>query len=274
MSADDKRQLLLERLMRRRSEAPVSPLVTLNGDGRPPAVFCVHASGGSAAPYLPLAAEVGHVFHALEAPGIHGGQPLDRVEDLAECYLGAIRAVRPEGPYFLAGWSIGGTIALEMARRLGENDACLALLDTTALPPGEPMPDEREILSRFVFDIARLRDRETPPLTLSDVDAYAATAACLEENGLVPAELREQTLNRMRVFVANTRAFYRYPLKVFKGSTLLVRAESSPPEYVDRWRRVLPRLEVRTVPGTHYTMLRPPALAEVAAAMREQLSRA
>jgi thioesterase domain-containing protein len=276
MSAAAKRQLLLERMMRERSAAPaaapVSPLVTLTPDRQPPAFFCVHASGGSAAPYLPLARELAHGFHALEAPGIHGGQPLERVEDLAGCYLEAIRAVCPAGPYHLGGWSIGGTIALEMACRLGEEAACLVLLDTTALRPDDPAPSEREILTRFVFDIAQLQDRAVPRLTLSDVDRYGDTAACLEDSGLVPAELREQTMNRMRVFVANTRAFYAYRPKVFKGRTLLVSAEGSPPVYRDRWRQLLPRLQIRTVPGTHYTMLRPPVLGQVADAVREFLT--
>ena len=37
---------------------------------------------------------------------------------MAEHYLAAIRQVQPEGPYQLAGWSFGGTLALEMAQQL------------------------------------------------------------------------------------------------------------------------------------------------------------
>ena len=52
---------------------------------------------------------------------------------MAEHYLAAIRQVQPEGPYQLAGWSFGGTLALEMAQQLqkgGESVALLAIIDT------------------------------------------------------------------------------------------------------------------------------------------------
>jgi len=35
-------------------------------------------------------------------------------------YLEHLRAVQPQGPYFLGGYSFGGLVALEMARRLVE----------------------------------------------------------------------------------------------------------------------------------------------------------
>ncbi len=271
MDADAKRQLLLERMMRGRVAGPVSPLVTLNAGGNTPAFFCVHASGGSAVPYLALAQELGHEFHALEAPGIHGGQPLERVEDLAEHYLDAIRRVQPSGPYHVGGWSVGGTIALEMACRLGGEAASLILLDTKA-GGFEPAPGEREILSMYIVDVALLQDRTPPAIRLSDADPYRDATACLEAAELTPAELREQTMHRLRVFVANTRAFHRYRARRFEGNATLISAETSPAVNQDRWRGLLPRVRCRTVPGTHYTMLRPPVLPLVAGAVRECLS--
>src|SRR5690242_590796 len=56
---------------------------------------------------------------------------------MAEQYLAAIRLVQPEGPYQLAGWSFGGTIALEMAQQLqksGETVAFLGIIDTRLYP--------------------------------------------------------------------------------------------------------------------------------------------
>ena len=54
---------------------------------------------------------------------------------MAACYLGAVRRVQPEGPYRLAGWSLGGQIAFEMARRLREQGQVvdtLVLFDVSA----------------------------------------------------------------------------------------------------------------------------------------------
>ncbi|MCP4151297.1 MAG: hypothetical protein GY757_26370, partial [bacterium] len=55
------------------------------------------------------------------------------IEELARHYIKKIEKVQPEGPYKIAGWSIGGTIAFEMARRLEQTNrgvALLALFDT------------------------------------------------------------------------------------------------------------------------------------------------
>ena len=52
---------------------------------------------------------------------------------MAEFYLQEIRQVQPRGPYLLAGWSMGGLIALEAAERLraaGEEVALVAMLDS------------------------------------------------------------------------------------------------------------------------------------------------
>jgi thioesterase domain-containing protein len=41
-----------------------------------------------------------------------------RVEDLAAWYVAEVRAVQPEGPYFLGGLSFGGIVLFEMAQQL------------------------------------------------------------------------------------------------------------------------------------------------------------
>jgi thioesterase domain-containing protein len=59
-------------------------------------------------------------------------EPLATIEAMAAHYLAEIRAVQPEGPYFLGGFSAGGTIAFEMAQQLyasGQQVALLAIID-------------------------------------------------------------------------------------------------------------------------------------------------
>ena len=60
------------------------------------------------------------------------------VEELACDYLEEILSVQPEGPYFLGGFSFGGTVAYEMARLLcsrGEQVALLVVIDQIASGP-------------------------------------------------------------------------------------------------------------------------------------------
>ena len=122
------------------------------GAGRP--LFLLPPLGGGAAAYTGLARALGDgrpVF-ALESPGLHGEEPPDTIEGIAARCLRAVRSVQAEGPYLLAGWSMGGAVAFEMARQMharGMEVALLALLDAAGLVAGTaPLTGAREAEAR------------------------------------------------------------------------------------------------------------------------------
>ncbi|APD11328.1 hypothetical protein UC34_15520 [Pandoraea vervacti] len=117
-------------------EASRDLLVRLNhSDSAAPALFCVHPAVGTVFDYRPLAqALVGQ----RPVVGIQSRMLLDpawsdtSLDAMAACYVDAVRAAQPRGPYHLLGWSLGGPIALSMADRLradGETVAFLGLAD-------------------------------------------------------------------------------------------------------------------------------------------------
>src|SRR5260370_4691198 len=94
------------------------PLVLLKPGADMAPLFIVHGLGGNVVEILPLAnrIETPRPIYGIQARGVDGIElPLQRVEDMAEAYLDAIRTVQPNGPYFLAGYSFGGLVAFEMA---------------------------------------------------------------------------------------------------------------------------------------------------------------
>jgi acyl carrier protein len=98
-----------------------SPLVTIQPAGSRPPFFCIHGGGGSVLIYRALSQHLGadQPFYGLESQGLDGRRPLlTRIEDMAELYVKKLRRVQPHGPYFLGGYCMGGTVALEMAQRL------------------------------------------------------------------------------------------------------------------------------------------------------------
>ncbi len=105
------------------------------GDSKPP-LFLFHAAGGNILIYRDLIRHLGpeQPVYGLQAQGLDGNQPiLSSIEGMATQYIKEIQAVRPEGPYLLAGYCMGGTIALEMAQQLqaqGKEVALLALMET------------------------------------------------------------------------------------------------------------------------------------------------
>lgn len=113
-----------------------SSLVPLQPKGNRPPLFCIHGGGVNILIYRDLADRLGEEqpVYALQARGLDGRtKPHTTVEEMAAAYIEHIRTVRPEGPYFLAGLSHGGVVALEMAQQLrsqGQDVAFLAMLDT------------------------------------------------------------------------------------------------------------------------------------------------
>jgi aspartate racemase len=131
---------------------PVSSLVPIQPLGERTPLFLVHGVGGHVLRFRALAQYMApnQPVYALQAQGLDGKHaPLRRVEDMAQRYLEDIRAAQREGPYYLAGYSFGGLVALELARRLteaGQEVRLLALLDTFA----ETQVSKGELLSRFL----------------------------------------------------------------------------------------------------------------------------
>ena len=108
-----------------------SALVPIQPQGGRPPLFCIHAHSGNVLFYRELAQQLGRdqPVYGLQAVGLDGRQPpLHRVEDMAAHYLGEIRAVQREGPYFLGGFCLGAYVALEMARQLEAQRQEVALL--------------------------------------------------------------------------------------------------------------------------------------------------
>jgi amino acid adenylation domain-containing protein len=120
--------------------AAYSPLVLIKpGNGAPP-LFFVHGVGGSVLELFGLGRKMhwsGPVI-GIQARGLDGRDPpYQTVEAMTEEYLAAVKARQPQGPYFLCGYSFGGLVAFELARRLrdgGHEVAFVGLIAT--LPPG------------------------------------------------------------------------------------------------------------------------------------------
>ena len=96
-------------------------LVPIQPAGSRKPLFCVHGAGGNVLLYRDLARHLGpdQPIYGLQSRGIDGGESyLTRFEDMAAHYINEIKTVQPEGPYNLAGYCLGGTLALEMAQQL------------------------------------------------------------------------------------------------------------------------------------------------------------
>jgi len=241
-------------------------------------LFCFAGAGALALTFLPLSKYFPehdvYAFqqHALERRGV----PDWSVGRSARRYLALMRIVQPRGPYLLVGHSLGGLVALEVARLLtaaGEQVEHVALLDTY-------LPRSKAEQARLHF--GRIEQREPVNPT---VRAVRRTVDRIAER-VMPAGVPygRQAAKRFRAYTAGVLRFggqkdfdaffdqaaiatRRHRPTPFTGRTTYVVADANPD--ADGWGRFLSgdRRTVR-IAAEHTSLMREPHVADLAAALR------
>jgi amino acid adenylation domain-containing protein len=293
----------LSKLIGHGRENPFQSLVIpMQPEGGAPAFFAPHASGGHVWCYKDLVRHVGddQPFYGIQAREPEGGLVVHTdIVAMASDYVEAIRSRQPAGPYYLGGWSMGGVIAFEMARQLqqqGERVALLALMDSQA-------PDGRGaqyvwtmLLSIFAFDLGLTHETLSKPMEelsgLPPMTQLRQVWIEAKQNGLVP---RDMTLVEFRkvfdIYKINANSMNSYTPGTFDGRITLFRAEedeqrlifSRDPELLAQMEKdalfndpfkgwgglATGGVELRVVPGGHFSMMREPHAAALAGRLRE-----
>ena len=158
-----------------RTAAGVDPLVSLVEHPGAPLVVFVHAASGSVLPFYQVAKRLGREFavYALQSPP---DVPPSSIEEIAARYVKEVDAVRGVAPVVVAGWSMGGGVALEMARHWLQRDervAATLLLDTWAPPAFMSTASDAAQVRRSVLelDVLRLEGADTASATLDELTA-------------------------------------------------------------------------------------------------------
>lgn len=121
-----------------------STVVPLLENGDCPNLFMVHGWGGD------VFSQIDFVRHMPDSLNVYGIQSVEHTgdnarlssfEEMAERYIQDMLEVQPEGPFYLCGFSLGGSIAFEIARQLrtmGHAVGQLFLFDTISrnIPKG------------------------------------------------------------------------------------------------------------------------------------------
>ncbi len=245
-----------------------SSVVSMQPEGNESPFFCIHGVGGNIVGFRDLSRHMApdHPFYGLQARGLDGAHPcLTSVESMARQYLSDIRAIQPNGPYFLGGYSFGGLVAYEMARQLtagGEQVAFLALFDTA---PGHIKPATASLLKSL--------GRPTPKFLFFDLPRGVYKGVRRRVRALrVPHTLK-------KVFFANTRAAEKYALQPYQGKITLFRAAQKSLRSVENpyaaWHDfALGGLEFQDIPGDHYGVLVEPQVQVLAERLKKCLEAA
>ncbi len=140
-------------------------VVVLREDGQFPALFMVPAGGTHALSLLMIVSllKVPCKVYGLEYPGMDGYlEPFDRMEKLASFFAEQIRAVQPEGPYYLGGQCAGNAVAFETARQLeaqGQKIGLVAVLDGRYPDQTLARRKSRSLVDRLTNRVWRAKSR-------------------------------------------------------------------------------------------------------------------
>lgn len=240
-------------------------------------LVCVHALGGSIAPYRELAAAMPpgvRVFGLQSNEAIGQDGRFASVTAMAEAYAGVLIQAFPAGGVRLLGWSSGGLSALALAQALaarGHAPLSVALLDSVLIPASAATDALRQAIGltaaqrlhgRTVDDMAALLEQAVNAYK-HGVEAMVRMAATLDwplsvDEAAHWAQDIATTEHHLTLLAGYRPAACSAPVTAF-------RAQAADPleaaaERPHAGREVL-------VAGNHFSMLQAPHVAALAAAL-------
>ena len=260
-----------------------TPLFPIQTRGAATPFFCVHALGRHTNYMVPLAAHmgVGRPVFGLRPPE---DLALNRsIVGLASLYVDALLEQRPEGPFLLGGFSLGGTIAYEMGCLLqdaGRDVALVVLMDTGCDLWRPNWGDALQILGHSLVNLPglaalhvrllrpeklpgrlrrlgrRLRGSPRVPDDVVDTDYFPA-----EELPYIQAHFAAK-----KVYKPRPR---RLPMAVLPASVQGLRALA--PDLSRGWSRVADVRRITPIPGMHSEIVAKASMPKLAAAVTASL---
>ena len=265
------------------------PLVLLKaGEGLPP-LFFIHGLGGNLAELFPMTRRMTYpgAVIGVQARGLDGKEPPHiNVEAMAAEYLQEVKARQPEGPYYLCGYSFGGLVAFEMARRLwesGDEVGLVGLFDTMMSPFRWPLGTWLSIVRRrFVHFAAAVSvdPIHTWPAAIRKMGSrvrerlrgYPKPKA--REEPPLPGFLKSAPASVLKVAASSMVASARYRPGYYPGELTLfspMGREPGLPSLLSIWRKHARALSFVETAGNHWTMLSAPNAGSTAACLTRRL---
>lgn len=278
----------LAAVLRAPDEAPASAtLVPIRplGEGLKRPLFCVHPAGGTVFCYRELARRLDPLrpVYGLQARGIDGLlSPHTRIEDMAGEYVAAMRSVQPQGPYLLAGWSLGGILAFEMARQLadaGFETALLAVIDAGMISPDESFDEDDflPILLEMFPDELRPSQADLRGMSAAEQLQFFRQRA-EQARVLAGGDSPIQDQHVFQVFQANLNALLEYHPQPYPGKLTLFRADHGITALHQSpglgWAPWVGELEEHVITGEHVRLFSEPQIRLVASDLEACLARA
>ncbi|OCB35377.1 polyketide synthase [Mycobacterium malmoense] len=255
------------------------------GSSKPP-VFVFHPAGGSTVVYEPLLNRLPPDTPMYGFERVEGS-----IEERAAQYLPKLIEMQGDGPYILAGWSLGGVLAYACAiglKRLGKDVAWVGLID--AVRAGEEVPQTKEEIRKRWDRYARFAERtfnvtipEIPYEQLEELDDEGQIRFVLEAVSQSGVQIPAGIIEHQRTSYLDNRAIDTAEIQPYDGHVTLYMADRYhddaimfEPRYAVRqpdggWGEYVSDLEIVPIGGEHIQAIDEPIIAKVGAHMTEAL---
>ena len=257
------------------------------GSTKPP-VFVFHAAGGSTVVYEPLLSRL-----PPDTP-MYGFERVEgTIEERAAQYVPKLRELQGDGPFILAGWSLGGALAYACAiglKQQGCNVPFVGLID--AVMPGEPILQTKEETRKRWDRYARFAERtfnvkvpEIPYEQLEELDDAGQVQFVLEAVKQSGVQIPGGIIEHQRTSYLDQRAIDTAEYRPYDGHVTLYMADryhddaiAFEPAYAIRkpdggWGDYVSDLEVVSIGGEHIQAIDEPIIAKVGAHMTQALNK-
>ncbi|MFF0488566.1 amino acid adenylation domain-containing protein [Nocardia sp. NPDC004068] len=259
------------------SGSALETVLPLRGNGSGTPLICLHSAVPLSWCYSGLLQYVtDRPVYGLQSPAVSGRSgDFHTVDELVEVYLHELLRVRPEGPYHLLGWSLGGQLAHALAIRLrahGHAVDSVTMFDSVVFgddaPPPQP-PTVRDLVTHLQGNESATPDSR--PLTLDEaVDLLADSPG--PGRGLT----REQLERLHRGYVDSVAMSTSYRPACYDGDLLYFSARQgiTGDLTAEMWRpHCSGRITQHWVDVTHAQMTNPEALAVIGPILDDELKR-
>lgn len=237
------------------------------GQASLPALFLLPALDGFGTSYLQLATSLSgeYPIYAMQFDNYQ----VDSMPQLAKCYLEQIQEIQPSGPYLLAGWSFGGSLAHEIACLLWEQGETVGLL--IKLDSGWPIlgnfnisPEQivEELAEEYAsFDMSDLRIAEGVDAKLKVLLEQG------KQSGAMPPSMDLiQLQSRFNIIRHHYQLLVDYQPGFYPGESHFINGRDSVVDaaHIAHWQTRCEVQQVQSVPGNHHSMMAEPAVEQTA----------
>ncbi len=264
------------------------------GKNRSHHLFFIHDGTGEIEVYIQFCQSLdsGYNCWGIKAHQFQDYAPKNlTIQEMAAQYIEKIKMIQPSPPYSLAGWSLGGIIAFEIASQLEQMDQKINFLALIDSPP--PQPDSPQPVEKFTLEHELLWIKDYLPVDIYEKIQEATQPDQLWQLIVRNLEIKELAVKEIKTILAQLggrgiphyehmnisetirylgilRSFARARALYIPGEKIntplhYFKAAQTKPIFHQSWKScTLKTTTVYEVQGDHYSMFKPPHAADFA----------